>query len=97
MSVHRFLVGAVALTGVFLASRPAFADVKLPAIFSEHMVLQRDATVPVWGWADPGETVTVSLAGQTQTVIAREVASKNCRREMACSWWADLLFMNSIK
>lgn len=48
-----------------VAVAAAHADVKLPAIFSDHMVLQRDATVPVWGWADPGEKVTVSIAGQT--------------------------------
>lgn len=33
----------------------AAADVKLPALFSDHAVLQRDMAVPVWGWADPGE------------------------------------------
>jgi hypothetical protein len=44
----------------------AFADVKLPAIFSDHMVVQRGRNIPVWGWADPGEDVTVSVAGQTK-------------------------------
>ncbi len=57
--------GAMVLLG-----GPARADVKLPAIFSDHMVIQRAATVPVWGWADPGEKVTVSIAGQTQTATA---------------------------
>ncbi|MDZ4287254.1 MAG: sialate O-acetylesterase [Prosthecobacter sp.] len=45
----------------------ARADVKLPAIFSDHMVLQAGAEVPVWGWAEPGEAVTVSVADQTMT------------------------------
>lgn len=40
------------------------AEVTLPAIFSDHMVLQRDAAAPVWGWAAPGEVVSVSLNGQ---------------------------------
>ena len=48
----------------------ARAAVRLPAIFSNHMVLQRDTTVPVWGWANPGEAVTVSIAGQTKTATA---------------------------
>ncbi len=48
----------------------AAADVTLPAIFSDHMVLQRDVAVPVWGWADPGERVTVALAGQTETATS---------------------------
>ena len=35
------------------------ADVRLPAIFGDNMVLQRDAQVAVWGWSKPGETVRV--------------------------------------
>ena len=35
------------------------ADVKLPAQFGDHMVLQQKKSVPVWGWAEPGETVEV--------------------------------------
>lgn len=46
-------------------SQPVPAAVRLPAIFSEHMVLQRGIRVPVWGWADPGEQVTVTIARQT--------------------------------
>ena len=37
----------------------ARADVKVPAIFGIHMVLQRDQKDRVWGWAEPGEEVTV--------------------------------------
>ncbi len=48
----------------------AGAAVRLPAIFSDHLVLQREAKTPVWGWADPGEDVTVSLAGRKQTAKA---------------------------
>ncbi|HEY3415238.1 MAG TPA: sialate O-acetylesterase [Armatimonadota bacterium] len=42
----------------------AGATVKLPALFSDNMVLQRDANVAVWGWAAPGEKVTISVQGQ---------------------------------
>lgn len=48
----------------------AQADVRLPKVFSDHMVLQRDIPVPVWGWADPGEKVTVKMAGQSVTATA---------------------------
>ncbi len=44
---------------------PAIADVTLPCVFSDHMVLQRDKPVAVWGWAQEGENVTVSIAGQS--------------------------------
>jgi len=60
------LTAAVALS--LSAAAPAFADIRLPAIFSDHMVLQQGRTAPVWGWADPGEAVSVSIAGQTKTV-----------------------------
>ncbi len=50
----------------------ACADIKLPALFSDHAVLQRDADLPVWGWASPGEKVVVSLCGQTHSAVADE-------------------------
>lgn len=52
-----------------IATTPLVADVRLPAVFSDHAILQRTATAPVWGWADPGEKITVSLAGNEQTAI----------------------------
>ncbi len=60
------------VTSAFLTFTDAVvrADVKLPAIFGDHMVLQRDTVVPVWGTASPGEEVTVSLAGQTASAKA---------------------------
>ena len=48
------------------------ADVKLPSIFGNSMVLQRESPVPVWGWAEPGEKVKVLLAGQSKSVVADE-------------------------
>lgn len=41
------------------------AEVGVPRIFGDRMVIQRDAPVKVWGWATPGEEVTVELAGRT--------------------------------
>lgn len=49
---------------------PARADVKLSSLFTPHMVLQRNMNDRVWGKADPGEAVTVSIAGQTKTAKA---------------------------
>lgn len=48
----------------------ARADVKLPALFTDHMVLQQGMSVPVWGWADEGEQVTVTFTGQKHTTRA---------------------------
>jgi hypothetical protein len=50
------LVLAGILVGLAL---PAVADVKLPAVFGRHMALQRDADIPVWGWASQSSGVRV--------------------------------------
>ena len=44
----------------------------LSALFSRHMVMQRGAAVPVWGWAGSRETVTVTIGGQTKVATADE-------------------------
>ena len=49
---------------------PAWADVTVPAMFSDHAVLQRDMMVPVWGTASAGEGVTVRFAGQEKSTTA---------------------------
>ena len=53
-----------------LMAIPSHADVKLPAIFSDHMVLQAADVVPVWGQADPGEEVIVIFNAKNHTAIA---------------------------
>ena len=42
----------------------------LHPLFGNGAVLQRDVKVPVWGWAEPGEQVTVEFAGQKQAARA---------------------------
>lgn len=46
------------------------AEIMLPAVVGDHMVLQHGQPVPIWGWADPGETVSVTIAGQSVTTEA---------------------------
>lgn len=53
-----------------LLALPASAEVRLPAILSDHMVLQRAASVPVWGWATPGEGVSVRFGNQAHSTVA---------------------------
>ena len=56
-------VAALALAGAALLDKPGNAKVRLPHILSSHMVLQRDKPMHVWGWAAPGEAITVRLDG----------------------------------
>lgn len=46
------------------------AQIKLPAFFSSNMVLQRERTIAVWGWASPKEKITVLFNKQTKTSVA---------------------------
>ena len=52
---------------------PAWADIKLAKVFSDHMVLQRGVPVPVWGWGEAGESVSVTLGGQTRSAMTNSV------------------------
>ena len=49
----------------------ARADVKLPGLFSGNLVLQQGMRVPIWGWADDGERVTVTFRGKKVSGTAR--------------------------
>ena len=55
----------IVLALMALCVNAAQADVRLAHVFGDNMVLQREMPVPVWGWAEPGEDVTVAIAGQT--------------------------------
>jgi len=61
------LLGILFFPFVCLISR---AEVRPARVFGSHMVLQRDQPVPVWGWADAGEPVTVRFAVQEVRVTA---------------------------
>lgn len=57
---------------LFLALAPpqVRAEVRLPNIFGSHMVLQQQKPIPVWGWANPGEQITVRLADVSKQATA---------------------------
>ncbi len=48
----------------------SLADVATPSIIGDHMVLQRNHSNPIWGWASAREKITVSIAGQSHTTQA---------------------------
>ena len=59
--VKRLFHFLVALAALLALAGAALANVQLPNIFGDNMVLQRDQAIPVWGKADPGEKITVVL------------------------------------
>ncbi|WP_075081963.1 sialate O-acetylesterase [Mariniblastus fucicola] len=50
-----------AVLTTMLISSVAHADVRLPGFFSDHMVLQQQSKIKIWGWSDAGDEVTVSI------------------------------------
>lgn len=59
------LITTCAAGCVFMCASALLAEVTVAPVFGDHMVLQREWPVPVWGTAAPGEQVSVGFAGQT--------------------------------
>ena len=59
----------------FLLGTTAIANIKLPAIFSDKMVLQQQAKVAFWGWAEPGEEISIRDSWSSKTT--KTVTSKS--------------------
>jgi sialate O-acetylesterase len=55
---------------VSLITAVAKANVRLPKMFGNNMVLQREKPIPIWGWADPNEKITVQFNKQTKITTA---------------------------
>ena len=66
---------AVCLLLVLLAPPTTEADVSLNNLFGDHMVLQQGIKNKIWGKADPGEKISVSIAGQSHTTVTEKDGS----------------------
>ena len=63
-----------AFMAVFIGTAgPLLGAVAVPSVFSDHMVLQRNKPLPIWGWADAGEKVRVSFRKYTVSTTANTV------------------------
>ncbi len=67
MSKSRMVIGFLVFLAVILSNAVVFADIELPAIIGDNMVLQAGEPVGLWGWADPGEKVSVDVSWHTMT------------------------------
>lgn len=61
---------AILVFTLLLGAGPVMAEVRLGALFSEGMVIQRDTLAPVWGWAEPGEKIMVSTSWGAKSAAA---------------------------
>ena len=66
------LLDKLLLTAFLSVSAAVSAEVTLPRLVSDRMVLQRDVPLTVWGWADPGECVTVRFRGDILETVTPE-------------------------
>ncbi len=76
-----FAALAVTLCLLLLTPWTASADLRLPSLLGDGVILQRDATVVLWGWARDGEKVEVTLDGQV--VATTRAAGGSWRVELA--------------
>ena len=61
----------IAYSFLLFAASPLFADVRLPSIIGDNMVLQQNIDAPIWGWSNPGQAITVQASWLTSPVTAK--------------------------
>src|SRR5215211_2902021 len=70
MNINRTTLALAASLLLLALADPARADVRVPSVVGDNMVLQQGRKARVWGWAEPGERVTVSFRGEKATATA---------------------------
>ncbi|MBO0698144.1 MAG: hypothetical protein J2P46_07105 [Zavarzinella sp.] len=78
----------ITLAATLALALPAAADVKPHALFGDHMVFQRNAPLPIWGTADPGEEVYVHLS--VATVDGKREEGQAVKADKDGKWMAKL-------
>ena len=71
----RIFCSSMCLLSIAALAMVARADIRLPAVVGDHMVLQRDLPLPIWGWADPDEEVSVTL-GEAKASAKADASGK---------------------
>ncbi len=66
--IRKLVLAALVLT-VTVAVAGEKRTFELSSLFTDHMVFQRDARLPVWGWSEPGVKVSVSLDGKSASAV----------------------------
>lgn len=84
MFLSRFIIFFIALCFV----TPAFAEIKPHVLFSDHMVLQRDKPLVIWGTADSGEEIHVSISIKTSEGMREE--GKSTKADSSGKWSVKL-------
>ncbi len=75
MTTHSLMNILRIVSGLILLPNMLFAQVRLPKLVSDNMVLQRDEPITIWGWAAPKEMVTVTFKNKTYRAVANADSS----------------------
>ncbi|MCB0664279.1 MAG: beta galactosidase jelly roll domain-containing protein [Saprospiraceae bacterium] len=75
---HRFFIRLFCLSLIVFSSTVLRAAIKLPHLFGDHMVLQRNRPLTIWGWADSGERIEVRLGSVSATAFANSDGKWSC-------------------
>jgi sialate O-acetylesterase len=73
MPIKRLIASISLLPLLACVALSARAEVRLPKLISDHGVLQRDAPIHIWGWADPGENIHVTFHQQHLATTASDL------------------------
>jgi sialate O-acetylesterase len=64
------------LAATTLSTLTAYANIRLPHLFSDHMMLQQQSACPIWGWASPGEKITIKGSWGAETITETDADGK---------------------
>ena len=67
----RKFIGSFLFIVVIMTANLLQAEIKLPAIISNNMLLQQNINVPIWGWANPGEEISVTASWKSGTLSTK--------------------------
>lgn len=70
MTINKLLQRMMLATLLILPAQLFAVDLELASLFKDHSVLQRDADVPLWGWSEPNDEISVEFSGQRVTTQA---------------------------
>ena len=70
---HHILTLLFSIT--IIACTNSYADVRLSKLFGSNMILQRNQIIPIWGWAEPGEQISITIVGKSLTTTAKADSS----------------------
>ena len=85
--MRRATLSSIIAISLLLFVQSIYAEVKLPAIVSSGMVLQRNTTVVLWGWADPYEKITIETSWLNETI--------NVEADKDGNWKTEVITTNS--